>query len=212
MSIKGRSLGDMSWRNLVQAIKEMKHYLIAAAATFLVGAYLGYSEPGQFQFLLDNQIKQLTDMVNNIGGHEHYQWRLLAFILVNNVLVSVFMVYSGVMLGIIPLYSLLSNGLIMGYLAHQNVPDKGWGSFILAILPHGIIELPAFILACAFGIKFGAIMFKSFFFLFSPTRRAANNAAFIKMLKVSVPLVIIVALLLMAAALIESMVTLRLVS
>lgn len=202
----------MNWRNLIQTIKGMKHYFIAAAVTFLIGAYMGYSQPEQFQFLLDNQIKQLTDMVNSIGGHENYQWRLLAFILMNNVLVSVFMVYSGVMLGIIPLYSLLSNGLIMGYLAHQNVPDKGWGSFLLAVLPHGIIELPAFILACAFGIKFGAIMLKSFFFLFSPTRRAANNAAFINMLKVSVPLVIIVALLLIAAALIESMVTLRLIS
>lgn len=202
----------MNWRNLIQTIKGMKHYLIAATVTFLLGAYLGYSQPEQFQFLLDNQIKQLTDMVNSIGGHENYQWRLLAFILMNNVLVAVFMVYSGVMLGIIPLYSLLSNGLIMGYLAHQNVPDKGWGSFLLAVLPHGIIELPAFILACAFGIKFGAIMLKSFFFLFSPARRAANNAAFVNMLKISVPLVIIVALLLIAAALIESMVTLRLIS
>lgn len=201
----------MSWRNLILAIKEMKHYFIAAAATFLVGAYLGFSQPEQFQFLLDNQIKQLTDMVNSIGGHDHYQWRLLGFILMNNVLVSVFMVYSGVMLGIIPLYSLLSNGLIMGYLAHQNVPETGWGPFILAILPHGIIELPAFILACAFGIRFGAVMMKSFFFLFSPARRAANNAAFVRLLKVSVPLVILVALLLMAAAVVESMITIRLV-
>jgi stage II sporulation protein M len=201
----------MSWRNLVQAIKEMKHYLIAATATFIVGAYLGFSQPEQFQFLLDNQIKQLTDMVNSIGGHDNYQWRLLVFILMNNVMVSVFMVYSGVMLGIIPLFSLLSNGLVMGYLAQQNVPETGWGPFIMAILPHGIIELPAFILACAFGIRFGAVMLKSFFFLFSPARRAANNAAFIRLLKVSVPLVILVAILLMAAAVIESMVTIRLV-
>lgn len=201
----------MSWRNLVQTIKEMKHYIIAAAATFFIGAYLGYSQPEQFQFLLDNQIQQLTDMIKSIGGHEHYQWRLLAFILMNNVLVAVFMVYSGVMLGIIPLYSLLSNGLIMGYLAYQNVPDKGWGPFVLAILPHGIIELPAFILACAFGIRFGSVMLKSFFVLFSPARRAANNAAFVRLLKVSVPLVILVALLLMAAAVVESMVTIRLV-
>lgn len=202
----------MNWRNLIQVIKGMKHYFIAAAATFIVGAYLGYTQSGQFQFLLDSQIKQLTDLVNSIGGKEHYQWRLLFFILMNNVMVSVFMVYSGIMLGIIPLYSLLSNGLVMGYLAHQNVPEMGWGSFFLAILPHGIIELPAFILACAFGMKFGAVMLKSFFFLFSPARRAINNAAFVKLLKVSVPLVILVALLLMAAAVVESMITIRLVN
>lgn len=202
----------MNWRNLFQTMKEMKHYFIAAAATFLIGAYLGYTQSGQFQFLLDNQIKQLTDMVNSIGGKDHYQWRLLGFILMNNVMVSVFMVYSGVMLGIIPLFSLLSNGLVMGYIAHQNVPEIGWGQFFLAILPHGIIELPAFVLACAFGIKFGAVMLKSFVFLFSPARRAANNAAFVKLLKVSVPLVILVAVLLAAAAVVESMVTLRLVS
>lgn len=202
----------MKWRDLAVQIKEMKHYFIAAAATMLIGMYLGFSHSHQFQFLLDDQIDQLTEIVNKISGKDHTQLRLLFYIFTNNVLVSLFMVYSGVLFGIIPLFSLLSNGLILGYLAHQNVPLDGWGSFLIAVLPHGIIEIPAFVIACAYGIKFGALTAKGILYLPSPARRARNNQSFTRMLKVSVPLIVLLCGLLLGAALIESMVTYAIVN
>jgi stage II sporulation protein M len=197
----------MKWRDLAVQIKDMKHYFIAAAATMLIGMYLGYSHSHQFQFLLDDQIDQLTEIVNKISGKDHTQLRLLFYVFANNILISLFMVYSGVLLGIIPLFSLLSNGLILGYLAHQNVPQDGWGSFLIAVLPHGIIEIPAFIIACAYGIKFGSLVAKGILFLPAPSRRAANNLNFSRLLKVSVPLALLLCGLLLAAAVMESMVT-----
>jgi stage II sporulation protein M len=201
----------MKWRDLAAQMKEMKHYFIAAAATFVIGIYLGYSDSSQFQFLLQGQIDKVADIVNSISGKGNTEWRILYFVTVNNVLVSIFMVYAGVLFGLLPLFSLLSNGLVLGFLAHENVPEIGWGEFLLAVVPHGIIEIPAFILACAFGIKFGAHALKGILFLPSPARRAANSKSFIRLLKVSVPLILLVSALLLVAAIVESMVTFKIV-
>lgn len=202
----------MKWHDMIAHMKEMKHYFVAAAATFLIGIYLGYTQPEQFFFFLQDQSKQIQQIVEKIAAQDHTQWRLLLFVFANNVMVSVLMVYSGVLLGFIPLFTLITNGMMLGYLANLNVPDKGWGEFLLALVPHGIIEIPAVIIACAYGIKFGTVAAKGVLFLPSPARRMANNQAFTRLLKVSVPLVLFVCGLLLLAAVVESMVTYSLVN
>lgn len=197
----------MNWQDFGVQLKGMKHYFIAAAATLLAGIYLGYSSPEQFQFLLESQKQQLLDIINSMMAKDHYQWRLMLYVFANNILVAVFMVYSGALFGIIPLFSLMSNGLMIGYLAHQYVPEEGWSGFLMAILPHGIFEYPALLLACAYGIKFGALTLKGLIFLPSPSRRAANSKTFIHVLKNSILLMVVLAVLFFAAALIEGLVT-----
>jgi stage II sporulation protein M len=201
----------MKWRDLTGHMKEMKHYFIAAAITFLIGVFLGYTESERFLFFLREQSNQIRDIVEGINAKEHTQWWLLLFLFANNLMVSVLMVYSGVLFGFIPLFSLITNGLMLGYLANQNIPDMGWDTFALAILPHGIIEIPAIIIACAYGIKFGTLTAKGILFLPSPKRRLANNQHFLRLLKVSVPLLLLLCGLLLAAAIVESMITYNLV-
>lgn len=202
----------MKWRELIVHMGTMKHYFIAAAATFFIGVYLGYADSQQFQFILEAQKEQLTGVFGEIMAKEHVQWRLLAFIFFNNIWVSLFMMYTGVLFAVIPLFSLISNGLMMGYLAQQSAHAEGWGSFLLAVLPHGVIELPALFLACAYGIRFGALTVKGFIFLLSPSRRVANSKNFIQQLKLSLPLALLLGVLFLTAAIIESMITFRLVN
>lgn len=197
----------MGFKDLLVYMREMKHYLIAATATFLLGIYLGYMESDSFGFFLNHQTDRLQGIVEGINRLGNPQLWLLAFIFVNNLLVSMFMVYAGAIFGLLPLFALLSNGLLLGYLAHASVPENGWGTLLLGILPHGIIEIPAFILACAYGIKLGVIATKSLLFLPFPSKRAANGQRFIRFLKVSLPLSLLMAGLLLTAAVIESFIT-----
>lgn len=201
----------MKWQDLAAELKQMKHYFIAAAATLFIGIYLGYNDSGQFQNLLHNQVEQLKDIMKGIMAQDHSQWRLFIYILFNNMMVVLFMMYTGVLFGIIPLFSLLSNGLMLGYMAHGQVASNGWGSFLLGILPHGVIDFPALLLASAYGIRFGGLAFKSLLLFPSPQRRLRNSQRFRGALRASLPLLAVLAAMLLAAALVECFITYNLV-
>lgn len=60
-------------------------------------------------------------------------------------------------LGVLPVmltFGLL--GYLMGMVAHNGIP--AWQYFVGLVLPHGIIEIPAVVLACAAVLKMGAIL------------------------------------------------------
>jgi stage II sporulation protein M len=79
--------------------------------------------------------------------------------------------------------------------------------FLKGILPHGIIEIPAFILACALGLRLGFLVLESFGGLFSHEKRAQFQNRFRTFMKQLVPMVILVAGLMLLAAVIESTIT-----
>lgn len=61
---------------------------------------------------------------------------------------------SAVHLGIFPLFSAVINGGLLGWLAHE----EGLLIF-LAIVPHGIFELPAYFLSVAIGLRLAQEIF-----------------------------------------------------
>ncbi|MFD2881019.1 stage II sporulation protein M [Paenibacillus rhizoplanae] len=76
----------------------------------------------------------------------------------NNSIKSVVIIYLGALFGLLPAFFLLINGAVIGYLIHLSA-IQGQDLFTLIVkglLPHGIIEIPAIIIACAFGLKFGS--------------------------------------------------------
>jgi stage II sporulation protein M len=85
----------------------------------------------------------------------------IALIWGNNIFASA----SSILLGIIivfPVVFLLENGAIIGIIQKLVVLKTGMAPvwFYLALAPHGIFELPAFIIACTLGIRFGLIPFR----------------------------------------------------
>lgn len=197
----------MNLRDLTAHLKEMKHYVIAALGTFLVGIYLGYAESEQFLFFLQGQAERLREVVEGVQRMNHTPWMMFLFIFFNNIMVSLMMVFTGSFFGFMPLFALISNGMLIGFLAEQAVPDIGWSTFILSVVPHGIIEIPAVILACAYGLKFGVLAAKTLVFLPSASRRSVYGKQFLRVLKLTIPLSLILFILLLAAALIESFLT-----
>lgn len=80
---------------------------------------------------------------------------LLAVIFLNNSVKALFVI----LLGAIPfLFSggfVILNGYILGVVANQAVAQRGIGYTLLALLPHGILELAAILLAAALGLQIG---------------------------------------------------------
>lgn len=200
----------MGLRALLTYTRQLKHYFIAATLVFLVGIWLGYYDYGHFQHLIDAQRDRLQSIVDSLSAGKYKNVLLFVFIFLNNTIVSILMMYLGSFFMILPLYSLITNGMLLGYLAAHN--DQGWGYFLKAILPHGIIEIPTVIVASAFGIRLGVLTLQALLSLPFPARRIRSGGRLIAFFKISVPLMLVFVVLLLIAAVIESTFTLWLVS
>ncbi|MNF03889.1 hypothetical protein D3C80_2032940 [compost metagenome] len=76
---------------------------------------------------------------------------------------------------------------------------------VKGLLPHGIIEIPAIIIACAFGLRFGGKVIQSM----SGRVRGSSWAEFMRQ---TVTASVWIVILLLLAAIIESTITLALLS
>lgn len=81
---------------------------------------------------------------------------------VNNINASLTAVLFGILLPVIPLFFLLSNGLLIGLFQNMLQVDNGFSPFhyYLSLVPHGILELPAFFIAVFLGIRFGLVPYR----------------------------------------------------
>ncbi|WP_282943677.1 stage II sporulation protein M [Paenibacillus sp. RC67] len=182
----------------------MKHYFIASALVFITGIVLGMGFSDQFQSFIETQMKGLEQLSQSINDKPNPQWSLFWIIFWNNVSKSILIIGLGVFFGVLPLFFLLSNGLLLGYVMAVSSEKQSILYVIKAILPHGIIEIPAVIFACAFGLRLGILVLKSFGALTSATRSAKFKEDFRGFAKALVPVFIIIVVTLTAAALIES--------
>lgn len=80
----------------------------------------------------------------------------------NNINASLTAVLFGILLPVIPLVFLLSNGLLIGLFQDMIQVENGIGplQFYLSLAPHGILELPAFFIAVFVGIRFGLVPYR----------------------------------------------------
>ncbi|RKN65232.1 stage II sporulation protein M [Paenibacillus ginsengarvi] len=197
----------MKPRDLFRHFKEMQKYFIAAALVFLAGFVLGYADSAKFETLLQSQIQGLQQLARSIAAKDHSMLWLFGFIFLNNALKSIFIVFAGIFFGVLPLFFLLVNGLVLGYLASLQVQGDQLAMFLKGILPHGILEIPAIVIACAYGIRLGAIMGKGFLRLPSSQGRQVFVVEFKRFMQLSVPLMGLLVVTLLTAAIIESTIT-----
>lgn len=185
----------------------MNNYFIVSVLIFAAGIVLGYGYSDQFDNFLQSQIKGLESLARSISQKENSVLWLFGFIFLNNAIKSVLIIFAGIFFGVLPISFLLINGMVVGYLAELQASTGELGFFFKAIVPHGIIEIPAIIIACAYGIKFGSIMAKGLLRIFSSQGRNAFAAELERFMKITVPLVILLVGSLLAAAIIESTIT-----
>ena len=190
----------------LQDFRQLRHYIITAAVLFFAGIWVG-ADSELFQHFLNEQIRSLGEIASELSERDHANALFFIFIFLNNTIKSILVMYLGGLFILIPVVFLVMNGMILGYLfaiaaaANMDV----WGMFIKGILPHGIIELPVIIIACAFGLRFGVLVLKMLTGLFrTDETRSHNNAETQYFLKRSLHMVLFLVITLFGAAIIES--------
>ena len=80
---------------------------------------------------------------------------LAVFIFANNLQACILLFLGGVTLGLLTLFIIASNGVIIGGIMELAREEKGLIFVAAAILPHGIFEIPSFIISASLGFVLG---------------------------------------------------------
>lgn len=128
----------------------LKYYVIVASLIFIFSALIGYFIAGYFHFSI---LEEFKDSFEWTIGLDSLTLALLIFL--NNSIKSLLTILLGFFFAIVPLLFVSVNGLLIGMVFFDVTKAKGLAFILSAILPHGIIEIPVFILSVAIGLKMG---------------------------------------------------------
>ncbi|MCG0274748.1 MAG: stage II sporulation protein M [Thermosediminibacteraceae bacterium] len=144
---------------VLNSFKGKGKYVLFAILFFACGIVLGgalfWQNP---QFFLVNLDKILGNILKISEAAEKANKLYLAWLIFqNNARALLIMIFGGIILGLVPLFALLFNGFIVGLVLSLNFySGKSLSFFLAAMLPHGVLELPAILVGAAFGLKTGA--------------------------------------------------------
>ncbi|AKB77315.1 Integral membrane protein [Methanosarcina horonobensis HB-1 = JCM 15518] len=80
-------------------------------------------------------------------------------IFLNNAFVSLLFLVLGLVFGILPVLFIAFNGYIVGVISHIVAQERGLLFIFLALLPHGVLELPMVFLSAGIGLRLGHQVF-----------------------------------------------------
>ena len=126
----------------------MKKWLLLVIALFGLSLIIGiYTPPGNFD--TDMVTGPLADMFRNLSPG-----LLFLFILLKNITALLMTFVMSPILCLMPVFSIIGNGWLIGFLATEMAARESLGWVLAGLLPHGIIELPAFFIGEAAALSF----------------------------------------------------------
>ena len=149
-------------KNFIELFEKNKILILILSVIFLSGVFSGFILPSEFKFSI---LKIALDKFE--GFSDKNQLQNLIGIFSNNSLVGLMMMMLGFTL-FLPALIIFFNGVIIGIFLDLIVKLAGLNpkivfGFVVSILPHGIIEIPALIVCAALGIMIGIkIFFKNY--------------------------------------------------
>ncbi|MDI9609939.1 MAG: stage II sporulation protein M [Archaeoglobaceae archaeon] len=167
---------------------EVRLIFVMLSAFFLFSAYFGYLIADLFPELAKKEIESIQEFLKDFASNKNSPVLIFLLILVNNSVKSFIAMLLGIFFGVIPLLFLFINGIVIGILAKIVGEKIGLGVFLLLLLPHGILEIPAVILACSYGFWLGIEFLKD-----RKTIRGKLKYSINRFLKVVLPMLIIAA-------------------
>ncbi|WNY27305.1 stage II sporulation protein M [Methanolapillus ohkumae] len=132
-------------------------YTIWMAVVLVICFAVGYFISGSNPELSDELMKTIEQAMSGMNMDDSFQLFLQIFF--NNARIALFAIAFGIVLGLFPLFIAIANGLMIGIVSEYIVRTQGLSYLLVGILPHGILELPAIVLAAGVGVRLGAVVF-----------------------------------------------------
>lgn len=188
----------------IKLLLEQWKAVLFAVFLFAAGAFAAFisvlNDPVHLYMVLPEDVAQSIDP-NQIGAGPGVvnSSTMSAIIMTNNIQVAFLAFAGGITFGILTVYILISNGIMIGALAAVYFQSGQSYEFWAYIVPHGIIELTAIFIAGGAGLLMGYN-----FFVPGPYKRAHQ---FVHQAKRSVQLLIGTIPLFIIAGIIEGYIT-----
>jgi stage II sporulation protein M len=173
-------------------------WVILAASLFVTGLVLGLTVTGDMGDLISRDLVTLQDLSELLASLPLIVLALVIFLRNASILVMSFLFSP--FLCLVPVIALLANGWVISFLAVMIAEQKSVGFVLAGLLPHGILEIPAFIIGEAAALSFGAMLITSAFHVEKRSLVLPNLKQNLKYLSLAV-------ILLVPAALIETYIT-----
>ena len=198
-----------AWKRLPERLSGISRQIIVASLLFSGGIIVGtvWHEPAYY--LIEDSLESIDDIADALADAPAPEVALMLF--GNNTRASLALSLA---LSLIPLiggvyaaFGMMLNGAIVGVVAMTI--DKPLTYFLIGILPHGIFEIPAIILAAAVGMRINGLVVHGIINAFGEGRDAPSDVlkAHVKKATEQWDVLLLVLLLLVIAAAIESSVT-----
>ena len=191
------------WKVLVNNKKNVYFSIIL----FITGILIGYFFLDQNHPIVQGILKQIGSIAEKVK-EKNSLFFMIKTIFLNNLFIAILMIMSGVLLGIYPIVNLMVQGIMIGFLIQFLFQQgKTIGFVLVGILPHGILEIPAILIASSFGIQLGIAVIRAIGNLLSG-RNQGNKLLELKGTIKQIPIVILgLTVILFVAAIIESTIT-----
>lgn len=142
-------------------LPSLYRHLLTSILIFIFGIIGGYyfleifpGEAEKILSLLEETYKPILEMPF---------FAQILFIFLKNGLVSFLMIIFGIFFGIFPIIVLVSNGQILGLVLGWLLPRYDVSYVLLGLLPHGVIEIPCFLISAAIGLRIGKTLIRKIF-------------------------------------------------
>ncbi|MBI2860591.1 MAG: stage II sporulation protein M [Chloroflexi bacterium] len=171
-------------------------WVLAAAVLFGLGMALGVAMPPAITGLLSEDVESLRNLAQLL---KPFQFSTFVFIFLKNVSAVLISFLFSPFLLVMPVLALLFNGWLLSFVAVTVARQESLGLVLLAILPHGVLELPALVIGEAAALSFGAVAIKA--------ALSRQSSLLVSGFRRNLRYLVISAALLLPAALIETYVT-----
>lgn len=175
-----------------------KRWLIITVLLFGIGLVLGLVTPSGISGLPAEDIAALEEMVDLLEALP--QSFVLVLIFLKNVTALLVSLVFSPLFCLLPVMALLINGWVLGIVSASVVREQSLGFLLAGLLPHGVFELPAFIMGEAVALSVGTNV------MLAPFKSEARNQL-LPNLKRNLRYLAIALALLLPAAVIETYVT-----
>lgn len=145
-------------REFPALFRSTSRYTLVAALIFFLGwgaaAYLIATEPQSAESFIPEHLTARDSSGESAGAPDPAG--LSSHIMTNNIRVGIYAFAAGVTAGLLTVFVLFSNGLLIGAVASVIAPATGQLRFWSLILPHGVIELMAIFICGGAGLMAGS--------------------------------------------------------
>ena len=141
--------------------KKLSLAVLVSLAVFIFFCLIGAFSIAQNEEIAEPLIKSIKEEMYAFVMDENPAVLSLKLFL-NNLEAAVLLFIGGATFGLVTMFVLMTNGIIIGFVISYASEEKGILPIMASIIPHGIMEIPAFLIAAGLGLLLSVSLWDEF--------------------------------------------------